>query len=740
MTKFPSLGTSQFSDNPIRISDVSRVVRKYGVYILGSTILGAILAATWAHFQPSLYDATSMIHLDQHSSISIGPAGASTDEYALKLQTQIVGLRNPDVAIATMKKLKLPQNPIFNPSLQQDLVSPASRDRLVAMFLGSLKIARVPQTELISVTFRSKNPVLSAIVVNTLVDEYFEESFEQRYRSTQDISRYLTTRLETLQSKIQGEQNELMTSGLKLGIIDIGSGSNATSGTSSIGTSTLVVETSGLLDQRVKAQADLYLAQAEFQNLQEHPDAVPPADVPGSLEMGTLIASLSTAKGQLASLEQRYGSNYPGLGQVNAEVSSYEHDIAELHSKLVQSAKQNVDRAQSVVDSLNNRIEALKQQSEGSTPEIVHYEVLKSQYMSDQTLYNVLLSTLGTGEIQAGMQTQVLNRFVTADVPGSRAYPRVGLTGMVGGFGGMVLSFMIVGIVVFSSDTVETIEQIEEALPVPILASVPEYKDELTSRASAGEGISLITLLAPRSASAEAYRLLRTSISLMPISQKHRVIALTSGGPGEGKSTSALNLAVVLATQSKRVLLIDADLRKPTIAQRLKMNATDQPGLSRYLSDSSVTPEDCVQRVTEIPGIDVMPVQEIPPFPSELLSQGRLEGLLAWARDHYDYVLIDTPPILLVTDALIIANHCDTLLVVARIGVAQKRGLFRIRQDLAKYPSKQTGIIVNALPFSDTYYRGYGNYRKYYGTGYGGESGDYYSSGYLSSAKKKKTQ
>ena len=91
MTKFPSLGTNQFSDNPIRISDISRVLRKYGIYILGSTILGAILAATWAHFQPSLYDATSMIHLDQHSSISIGPAGASTDEYALKLQTQIVG-------------------------------------------------------------------------------------------------------------------------------------------------------------------------------------------------------------------------------------------------------------------------------------------------------------------------------------------------------------------------------------------------------------------------------------------------------------------------------------------------------------------------------------------------------------------------------------------------------------------------------------------------------------------------
>uniref|UniRef100_E6PYQ4 Polysaccharide chain length determinant N-terminal domain-containing protein n=1 Tax=mine drainage metagenome TaxID=410659 RepID=E6PYQ4_9ZZZZ len=484
MTKFPSSNTNQFADNPIRVADVARLIRKYGIYVLGSTMLGAILFAMWAHFQPSLYDATAMIHLDQHSSISLGPSGATGDEYGLKIQTQIIGLRNPDVAISTMKKLKLSQNPIFNPSLQQDLDNPASRDRLVNVFLGSLKIARVPQTELISVTFRSRNPVLSAIVVNTLVDEYFEESFEQRYKSTQDISRYLTTRLESLESKIQNEQNELMTSGLKLGIIDIGSGSSSTSGTSSIGTSTLVVETSGLLDQRVKAQADLYLAEAEYQNLLVHPDAVPPIDVPGSLEMSSLVTSLSTANGQLASIEQRYGSNYPGLGQVQAQVKSYEHDIADLHAKLLQSAKQNVDRAQSVVDSLNNRINSLKQQSEGATPEIVHYEVLKSQYMSDQTLYNVLLSTLGTGEIQAGMQTQVLNRFVTADVPGTRAFPRVGLTGIAGGAGGMVVSLLIISILVFSSDTVETIEQIEESLPVPILASVPEYRDELASRSS----------------------------------------------------------------------------------------------------------------------------------------------------------------------------------------------------------------------------------------------------------------
>ena len=312
------------------------------------------------------------------------------------------------------------------------------------------------------------------------------------------------------------------------------------------------------------------------------------------------------------------------------------------------------------------------------------------------------------------------------------SYPNTRVIILAGFAAGFLLSVLIVGIIVAISDTVETVEDIEANLPIPILASVPEYKQELKATASTST-IPLVSLLAPRSASTEAYRLLRTSISLMHGNKKSRVIALTSGGPGEGKSTTTLNLAIVLATQSKRVLLIDADLRKPTIAQRLQTQSTASAGLSRFLSDTTITPEECIQPIAEVPGLDIISVQEIPPFPSELLSQNRIADLLHWAREHYDYVLIDTPPVLLVTDALIIANHCDTILVVARIGVAQKRALSRIRQDLAKYPDKQSGIVVNALPFSETYYRGYGNYKKYYGGGYGGYGGYGDGSGYYQS-------
>jgi polysaccharide biosynthesis transport protein len=730
VTTNPLLTANRFAENTIHISDITRIMRKYGLYLLSLMILGGILAAIWAKFQTPQYDAIALVHLDQHSSISLGSGGDASDEYSLKMQTQIIGFQSPNIAELTILRLDPKKHPLFGASSDVRMDDPVQRDQVVRQFLAHLSVTQVPKAELLSIRFRSPSPVLAWLVVNTLVDVYIEQSFQQRYRSTKDITGYLTQQMDSLKQKIQAEQNDLLDSEAKLGILSQGATSQS---------SLLLNETTGLLAQRVKVQGDRYLAEAEYQDMLHHPDASVPTDIPAAAGLVALQSQVAQAQSQAAALEDRYGPNYAPLQQAKAQVASLQKSLDDMRSTVLKGASENLERAQRAEQSISDRLAALQKEAETRTPDTVRYEILKSQYVSDQTLYNVLLSAMGTGSIQAGMQSQELNRFTPAEVPGIKAYPNVRAATMAGASAGLLIAGLIVGVILLNSDTVQTVDQIEEGLPLPVLASVPEYKEDLAAMRLSEDVLPLVTLLAPRSAGTEAYRLLRTAITLMPVSQKHRVISLTSCGPGEGKSTTALNLAIVLATQSKRVLLIDADLRKPTIAQRLKMPSTDQPGLSRFLSDVTVAAEDCVQKVPEVAGLDVISVQEIPPFPSELLGQGRLEQLLAWARDHYDYVLIDTPPVLLVTDALIIATHCDTLLVVVRIGVAQKRALRRIRQDLAKYPGKQTGIVVNALPHADTYYGGYGNYRKYYGKGYGG-GGSYYGSGaggYLSSSKKK---
>jgi succinoglycan biosynthesis transport protein ExoP len=725
----PPSPASRITDNQIHFSDITRILRKYGLYIVGLMVLCGTLAAIWAKFQTPMYDGIALVHLDQHNSISLSSAGSASDEYNLKMQTQIIGIQSPTIAEETIRRLGLLKNPLFNTNPNFTLENPIQRDMLVNAFLGSLSVTQVPKSELLSIRFRSKSPAMAALVANTLVDTYFQESFQQRYRSTKDITGYLGSQMDSIKAKISAEQNELLNSEAKLGILSTGVSTES---------SLLVNETTGLLGQRVKVQGDRYLAEAEYQNMLDHPEASVPSDIPAAASLVTLQSQLAQAQSQVAALQERYGPNYPPLQQAQALVASLSKSSDEIRQKVLKGAAENLEKQKKTEQSLNDSLIALQKEAESRTPDTVRYEILKSQYITDQTLYNVLLAAMGTGAIQAGMQSQELNRFTLAEIPGQKSYPNVRVDTMAGAAAGLLMAMVIVGILVLNSDTVQTVEQVEEALSLPILASVPEYKEDLAAMRISDDVLPLVTLLAPRSAGTEAYRLLRTAISPMPVGQQHRVISLTSCGPGEGKSTTSLNLAVVLATQAKRVLLIDADLRKPTIAQRLKLAPTDQPGLSRFLSDSTVLASDCVQKVPEVAGLDVIAVQEVPPFPSELLGQGRLEELLDWAREHYDYVLIDTPPVLLVTDALIIATHCDTLLVVVRIGVAQKRALRRIRQDLAKYPGKQTGIVINALPHADTYYGGYGNYRKYYGgKGYGGS---YYGTGtgsYISSGKKK---
>jgi succinoglycan biosynthesis transport protein ExoP len=724
-TNSPSV--AKLPESTIHFSDITRLLRKYGLYLLGLMILGGVLAALWAKFQTPKYDAVATVHLDQHKAISLGTGAGSSDEYALKMQTQIIGFQDATIAEKTIHALGLEHNPLFYSGPPLHLENPVERDRLVQLFEGGLSIVQVPKSELISVKYRSKSPQLAAIIVNTLIDTYLEESFQQRYRSTQDITKYLTTQLDSLKSRITAEQSDLLNAEARLGILTQGPSSDS---------SLLVNEMTGLLTQRVQVEAQRYFAEAAYQNILQHPDATIPGDIPGSSALLAIQSQLATAQAQVASLQDRFGPNYPPLAQAQAQVASLQKSADDLRATVVRGAAQNVERAKKSEASLNASIAGIQQEAQNRTPETVKFEILKSQYIGDQTLYTALLSAMGTGAIQAGMQTQELNRFTVAEVPGQKSFPIVRLAVIGGAAAGLVLGMIIIGIIVLSSDTIQTVEQVEETLGLPILASVPEYKEDLAAMRISDETLPLVTLLAPRSAGTEAYRLLRTAVSLMKVEQSHRVILLTSCGPGEGKSTTCLNLSVVLATQAKRVLLIDADLRKPTIAQRLKLPATDQPGLSRFLSDTTVLPEECIQRVPEVAGLDVIPVQEVPPFPSELLGQSRLKELLAWARDHYDYVLIDTPPVLLVTDALIIAEHCDTLITVARIGVAQKRALRRLRQDLAKYPGKQSGVVINALPHADTYYGGYGNYRKYYGKGYG----SYYGSGsgsYISSPTKK---
>jgi succinoglycan biosynthesis transport protein ExoP len=230
---------------------------------------------------------------------------------------------------------------------------------------------------------------------------------------------------------------------------------------------------------------------------------------------------------------------------------------------------------------------------------------------------------------------------------------------------------------------------------------------------------NLATLSSPKSQFSEAFRALRTSLLLSSAGKPPTVILLTSATPSEGKTTISANLACVLAQRDVRVLLIDADLRRPTVHHRLGLNG--KVGLTSVLT-GALSLEDAVQHIPEVPTLDILPSGPVPPFPTEMLASPTMEALVRSCRDIYTHIVIDSPPILSVTDGVILAREADAVVLIVRHGKSGRQTVRRAKDLLVRAGAPITGIAINAVDLSSPEYYGYYGYSGYAGySGYGSE-------------------
>ncbi|MFZ0338907.1 MAG: polysaccharide biosynthesis tyrosine autokinase, partial [Terracidiphilus sp.] len=346
-----------------------------------------------------------------------------------------------------------------------------------------------------------------------------------------------------------------------------------------------------------------------------------------------------------------------------------------------------------------------------------------------RTLYDTLQTNLKEATISAGMSAANITVVDRADVPVSPVAPKKNTIMLMGMLGGLVIGCVLAFVIESIDDRLRTSEEVENASQLPSLAAIPHIspgpawkKDEGTEEAVSGSSRNqqhqMIALWDPKSNGAEAYRSMRSSLLLSSIDNPPRVIVVTSSFPAEGKTTTALNLAVVLAQRGERVLLVDADLRRGSLYRVFGIPGQGL-GLSTVLTRPG-THMDLTAPLPELPTLFVLPTGPRPPNPAEMLSSNRMEEQMRQWTQQFDRIVIDTAPLLAVSDTQALAVRADAVVLVARAGVTRKRALVRARDLLWRVNAPVAGVVVNDvdLRLENFYTYRYGMYAKDYWYGY----------------------
>jgi succinoglycan biosynthesis transport protein ExoP len=710
----PEINQSAFSATATdsTLSEALITLRKRRWVVITGVLLGLAYGIYKAESQPKLFEAYGRIQVRSGSSneyrVSAVPGYGS--DTASKMLTEIEILKSDSLMLTVAREMDLSNNQDFleekKPVPHTTLDDAAVRQSTVHRLQSNLHITLVPKTDIIRISYSSLSAKLSADIVNKVISAYIQRSYETRFASTQRVSEWLSGQLDDLKQKVENSQERMMDLQRRLGILGFDPNHN---------------QISTSLEDLSRAAGTAKLARIIAESRYRVLSGMDPDTIEGTIgstpgtapaELSQLRSQQATAKANYAQMEATLGPNHPQAKAVKAQIDEITKEIDAEQTRLLLQAKQNYIVARANEDQTLAALEAQKTDAYKLRDDLVEYTLRQREFESNRTLYEGLLQRLRTAGVQAGLESleiDVVDQALPQASPVLKPQSTVILTALVFGLlGGIVMAFLRE-----SMDTgLRSVAEIEGITELPSLAIIPQGRrssvDQAANLTTAQRNISVLTQ--PKSQFAEAFRSLRTSLLLSTTGHPPKFILFTSATPSEGKTTMASNLATVLAQRDTRVLLIDGDLRRPNIHHRFGLNG--KTGLTTVLTGVT-TLEETVQNVPEIPNLDILPSGPVPPFPTEMLSSEAMDSLLKHCGEIYSHIVIDSPPILSVTDGVILARKADTVVLVVRHGKSSKHVVRRARDLLLRSGAPITGIVLNAVDLSSPEYYGYYGYSGY---------------------------
>ncbi|MGD0470751.1 MAG: polysaccharide biosynthesis tyrosine autokinase [Terriglobales bacterium] len=697
-------------------------------WMVTAVIVGIFMTVAVASLrQTPVYDAVGRIAINKADSnlITFKDSGPVMDYYdPSDLDTEVRILQSDLMALQVIRQLNLDKRPEFgghSDQKQANLVAdPLQTDSnrtsaLLGGFRGNLHVILIPNTRIIEIHFTSTDPQLAASAVNTLAATYVEQNFKTKFESTMQASDWLSKQLVDLQMKVETSQEKLVHYQKEHEILGTDEKQNI-----------ITEKLDELNKEMTMAESDRMQKEVVYRQTQSNdPVAVSAAIVsdPAGILLGRLRDQQASLRIQIADLSTQFGPSYPKLTQLNNQLKEIDRQLQLETDKAVDHLKGQYLAALQRENMLRDSFEKQKQEANKLNESAIEYSILKRDLDSNRTLYEGLLEKLKEAGVTAGLRSNNFRIIDAARVPTSPSEPNIprNLTFalVLGVISGVGLAFLLENM----DNTIRTPEQAQVISGLPSLGMIPLGSKSANRGATAKrlaltaskEVVETVTQVRPQSQMAESYRALRTSLLLSNLGAPPKVVMVTSARPQEGKTTTSINTAIVLAQKGVRVLLVDADLRRPSVHNILGMGPSS--GLSNVLTGSA-TVQQTITASPILPNLFIMPAGTPPPNPAELLASVNMRDLIAELRELYDHIVIDTPPTLSVTDAVVLSPRADATILVIRSGQTTKQALRRARDILMQVNAHVAGVLLNAVDLTSPdyyyYYEYQGKYSHYY--------------------------
>jgi capsular exopolysaccharide synthesis family protein len=708
--------------------DVWRVLMKRSFIILTVTAVFLAIAALYAFRTTPVYESVSRIEIKPNTTPNVGLQSLVDEEErgeesGSALETEILVLQSNSVMLQTAQSLDLIDRVRAAESKEGNAgtASPAGemttgeRLALIGLIKGGLHVQIVPSTQMVDISYRSNDPKLATDVVNKLVDTYIDEDLRSKFDRTMHVSIWLQKQLEGLRQAAGDAQRQLADYQKQHNIVGTDETSNLT-----------MQNLAQISSDLESAEADRIIKEARMREF-ESQDADMVALMGDNPELASLRGQLSALQTQRSELASKYGEHHPKMQDLQAQIDKVQ---ASINSEVALARHQVRDEyagSHRLEEMLQKRLEAQKEDAYRLNEDEAQYAILRHEAELNRDLYDALQMRLKEASVTAGLSATNITVVDRASVPVIPVAPRKSLSLLLGLIGGLLCGTVVAYIIESVDDTLQTSEEVESVSMLSSLATIPHITTEGGKRKRKGSEdpaaqIShmqqLVALNSPKSHAAEAYRGLRSSLLLSSIDRPPRVIVVTSAFPGEGKTTTTVNTAIAFAQRGERVLLVDADLRRGSLDRVFNLDDKSY-GLSSVLTQASALRE-LAAPLAELPLLRVLPTGPRPPNPAEMLSSNRMEEQLRqWAME-FDRVVIDTAPVLAVSDTQAMAALADTVILVARAGMTRKRALIRARDLLWRINAPIAGVVVNDVDMrlENFYTYRYGMYGYNYGYGY----------------------